>query len=60
MPLFSLSSFFAMGGYGAYVWPAYGLALTTLVILAILSLRWAKKSERDLARLRQTLKEDAS
>lgn len=60
MPLFPLSSFIAMGGYGAYVWPAYALALVTLVVLAFLSLRWAKKSERDLAQLRQSLKEDAS
>jgi heme exporter protein D len=28
----SLSSFFAMGGYAAYVWPAYGIFFVVLFI----------------------------
>ncbi|GFZ98494.1 heme exporter protein CcmD [Dyella caseinilytica] len=28
----SLQSFFAMGGYAAYVWPAYGVFFTVLLI----------------------------
>jgi heme exporter protein D len=28
----SLSSFFAMGGYAAYVWPAYGVFFVVLLI----------------------------
>ena len=31
----SFSTFFAMGGYGAYVWPAYGL--TALAFIGMLS-----------------------
>ena len=31
----SISTFFAMGGYGAYVWPAYGL--TALAFIGMLS-----------------------
>ena len=31
----SFSTFFAMGGYGAYVWPAYGL--TALAFIAMLA-----------------------
>lgn len=30
------SSFFAMGGYAAFVWPSYGIALVLLVINAVL------------------------
>jgi heme exporter protein D len=30
-----VQTFFAMGGYGAYVWPAYGL--TALAFIAMLS-----------------------
>ena len=28
-------TFFAMGGYAAYVWPAYGLTLAVLVANAV-------------------------
>jgi heme exporter protein D len=27
-----MSEFFAMGGYGVYVWPSYGLALLILLV----------------------------
>jgi heme exporter protein D len=37
-----LQGFFAMGGYGAYVWPAYGVALLVLAgLLAARCLRLA-------------------
>jgi heme exporter protein D len=47
----SLSSFLEMGGYGGFVWPAFGL--TTAVLLALLadSLRRLKSGQRALARL---------
>jgi heme exporter protein D len=32
MSVASLQSFFAMGGYAAYVWPAYGVFFTVLLI----------------------------
>jgi len=35
-----LQSFFAMGGYAGYVWPAYGLAL--VVLAGLLALRWVR------------------
>jgi heme exporter protein D len=34
-----VSSFFAMGGYGAFIWPAYGVSLVGL--LAIVWQSWA-------------------
>ncbi|WP_434615875.1 heme exporter protein CcmD [Azospirillum sp. B2RO_4] len=33
-----MSEFFHMGGYAAYVWPAYGIA--TLVLLGLLAATW--------------------
>ena len=38
-----LEGFFAMGGYAAYVWPAYGVAL--VVLAGLLLLRWRRLSE---------------
>ncbi|GLQ45463.1 heme exporter protein D [Dyella lipolytica] len=32
MSVASLQSFFAMGGYAAYVWPAYGVFFIVLLI----------------------------
>ena len=34
-----MSSFLAMGGYGAYVWSAYGITLLVL----ILNIWWARR-----------------
>lgn len=39
-------SYFAMGGYAAYVWPAYAISLIALAGLAIASWRTMKRSER--------------
>ncbi|WP_301098579.1 heme exporter protein CcmD [Otariodibacter sp.] len=36
----SISDFFAMGGYGFYVWLAYGISFFTIAILI-----WYSKSE---------------
>jgi len=47
----SLSTFFAMGGYAGFVWPAYGLVAVVLVGLMAVSKRELKSSERDLSAL---------
>ena len=49
----SIASFLAMGGYAAYVWPAYGV--TTLVVLALVigSLRELRGRERELKKLEE-------
>lgn len=46
-----MSDFFAMGGYAAYVWPAYALALVLLIGFLIVSLRRYRRLRRDLALL---------
>lgn len=42
--------FFAMGGYGVYIWPAYGLAAVLLVVNAVVP-HWRER--RLLQRLRR-------
>ena len=48
-----MSSFFAMGGYAAYVWPAYAVALVILGGAALRSWRRYRASTRDLAALQR-------
>jgi heme exporter protein D len=49
-----VTEFFAMGGYAAYVWPAY--AISAIVLLAVLgvSTRSLRRAEAELAALRST------
>ncbi len=44
-----LDHFLAMGGYAAFVWPAFGLAVIVLGGLCIESLVTYKKRQRELA-----------
>ena len=48
-----MTDFFAMGGYAAYVWPAYGLAAIILLGLLAVNLRRLRRAEADLAALGQ-------
>jgi heme exporter protein D len=51
----ALSDFFAMGGYGAYVWPAFGFA--ALVMLGLLLQSWwaSRSREAELEQLSRQL-----
>lgn len=42
-------TFFDMGGYAAYVWPAYGVSVTALLVLGLISWRQMKRNERRVA-----------
>lgn len=44
-----MSEFFDMGGYAAYVWPAYGVSIIALIVLAVLSWRQMRRAERLVA-----------
>ena len=46
-----LSHFLAMGGYAAYVWPAYGVAALILGGLTLVSVLEARLARRELDRL---------
>ncbi len=48
----ALQTFFAMGGYGAYVWPAYGLTALAFVGMlgwTVATLRARRREEQGLA-----------
>ena len=51
-----LEAFLHMGGYGAYVWSSYGLALLVLVLNIVLPLRAERAALLRIAR-RETLGE---
>jgi len=44
----SLSEFFAMGGYGGYVWGAYGVTALAMIILLVNSLATSKKIKNEI------------
>ena len=46
-----MQAFLDMGGYAAYVWPAYGAAALILVGLLVASLAGLRRRQRELARL---------
>ena len=48
-----MTDFFAMGGYAAYVWPAYGFAALVLIALLVQSWRSARRRDAELEQVRR-------
>jgi heme exporter protein CcmD len=46
-----MSGFWAMGDYGAYVWPAYGISAAGLLVAAVLVLHAHARAKAALAKL---------
>lgn len=46
-----MNAFFAMGGYAAFVWPAYALTAAVLIGLWGLSMRSLRQREQELAQI---------
>ena len=46
-----MAGFFAMGGYAAFVWPAYGASVTGIGLAIVLTLRAYAKARAKLASL---------
>lgn len=46
-----LMEVFAMGGYGAFVWPAYGLAALMMLGITVVSLRDLRRTQAILHQL---------
>ena len=44
----SISAFFAMGGYGFYVWLSYGVSIAALAILIFSSINNHKKTKQQI------------
>ncbi|PKU24516.1 heme exporter protein CcmD [Telmatospirillum siberiense] len=51
----SIATFFEMGGYARFVWPAYGLVGLVTVGLLVTSLRTLRVRERALAALQEEM-----
>lgn len=49
----SFQALLHMGGYGGYVWPAYGAGAVVLALVLILSMSAARKAESELEALQQ-------
>lgn len=43
-----MNGFFEMGGYGAYVWPAYAVSAAALIGLVLLIWRRGRKLRKEL------------
>lgn len=52
----TVPEFFAMGGYGAYVWPAFGFTLIVLLGLLVASWRASRRRQEELAQLRELVR----
>lgn len=48
-----LVEYFAMGGYAAFIWPAYGIATAVMAGLLVTSLRGMRRNEALAQSLRQ-------
>ena len=46
-----IGQFFAMGGYAAFVWPAYGLTALVFALLVIMTIKGHAKARDEVARL---------
>jgi len=50
----------ALGGYGAYVWPAYGFAAVVLIGLFVAAQRRLARAEREADQMRAALRASQS
>ncbi len=46
-----MSEFFAMGGYAAFVWPAYGVTIAALVFAIVATMSSYARAQQALRRL---------
>ena len=49
----ALTNYLAMGGYAAFVWPAYALAIAVMSGLFLQGLRRYRRSQRALAEIQR-------
>ena len=53
-----MSEFFAMGGYGGFIWPAYGVAAILMAGVLILSWKDMRRREAQVELLRAGRRKD--
>lgn len=47
-----MQDFLSMGGYGAFVWPSYGLTAVVMLALLVASVRGLKSTQTEFDRLK--------
>jgi heme exporter protein D len=55
-----VTEFLAMGGHGAFIWPAYGIATFVLLAVLVVSIRHMREQEHLLQHLRAARRGDNS
>ena len=50
-----MAEFFSMGGYGAFVWPSFGMVTGVMAVLWVQSRIALKKREAELAALQSQM-----
>ena len=53
----TLSALLHMGGYGGYVWPAYGVSMVVLAAVLVVSLMGTRGAEAELELLQRARRE---
>ena len=53
-PMDKIATFFAMGGYAGYVWPAFGIAALVMIVMVVASLRSLRRREAALAEVEKS------
>ena len=48
-----IATFFAMGGYAAYVWPAFAVAAIVMAVLVVSTVLTLRRRERELAQFEE-------
>lgn len=51
-----MSEFLSMGGYGAYVWSAFGFTALLMIVLLVQSWLGARRKEREFEELKRTMR----
>ena len=49
-----MAHFFAMGGYAAFVWPAYGASLVGIGAIVVATLRSYARAKRALSQIEES------
>ena len=49
-----MDAILSMGGYGGYVWPAYGISAVVLAVVLVASIMAARRNEAELEQLQLT------
>ncbi|WP_417518648.1 heme exporter protein CcmD [Minwuia sp.] len=47
-----MAEFFSMGGYGSFIWSSYAAVALGMIVLFVVSVRGARKAEREASALR--------